>query len=133
MSKNFRTDLMMHRMFEQAKKNNNILIHNPKVMRSILGINDLCRAVLSIIKHKSNPGIYNLSSFNATIDEISDLVARSTKSEKSIDKSFSKSYSYTINSNKFKNTFNFKFTDTASKLLKEIQKGYPKTNKTNRL
>jgi len=132
-SRNLRNDVMINSMSFNAKKNGKIFVSNNNVNRPILGVNDLSRAIWTIIQngHKDLSGIYNLNSFNATVGKIATKVSEiwnvpcenlDTKKTTQIVnfKLQTKSYDFKIHSTKFINAFNFKFSDTLDSITKEL-------------
>lgn len=116
-SPNTRVDLMINSMVHSALSTDEIHISNKHINRPIVGLNDLCRAIYTIITTKtSNPGIYNLSSFNSSVDIISNIVSEIT-SARVIDSGLKGvPYNFMISTNKFEKAFNFKFTDNAESI-----------------
>lgn len=133
-SPNFRVDLMINRMYNNAVELGKIVIHNPELHRPVLGINDLCKAVYVIITTQKKAGIYNLASFNLRIREIAKKVAKSLGNVKiEINKNFTHyDYSITMSTKKFENEFNFQFEETVDSIVKSINAKYNKVNKTER-
>lgn len=136
-SRNLRSDVMINSMSYNAKKNGKIFVSNKDVNRPILGINDLCRAILTIINHgeKHLSGFYNLNSFNSTVGDIAKIVSykwnvpceelntHNQNTEKSINfKLQTNSYNFKIHSTKFINTFHFQFQDTLHSIIDELIK-----------
>ena len=74
---NIRTDVMINAMVNTAMQKGEIHVFNKDTRRSILGINDLCRAIDTIIDNeKTNRGVYNTASFTNTAGEIAESVGR---------------------------------------------------------
>jgi len=132
-SRNLRNDVMINSMCYNAKKNGEIFVSNHSVNRPILGIDDLCRAILKIIEVGSmeKRGVYNLNSLNASVYEIASNVAKICNVNcKDLDvsdikqivnfKLQTKSYDFKIQSNKFEQMFNFKFMDTLDSITKTL-------------
>jgi nucleoside-diphosphate-sugar epimerase/2-polyprenyl-3-methyl-5-hydroxy-6-metoxy-1,4-benzoquinol methylase len=132
-SRNLRNDVMINSMTFNSKKNGKIFVSNHHVNRPILGINDLCRAVIEIVLHghKELAGVYNLNSFNASVGEIANKVSEicnvpcedlSQNSNTPIVnfKLQTKSYDFKIHSTKFINAFNFKFEETLESIAKDL-------------
>jgi nucleoside-diphosphate-sugar epimerase len=132
-SRNLRNDVMINSMSFNAKKNGKIFVSNNNVNRPILGVNDLSRAIWTIIQngHKDLSGIYNLNSFNATVGEIATRVSEiwnvpcenldTTKTTQIVNfKLQTKSYDFKIHSTKFITAFNFKFSDTLNSITQEL-------------
>jgi nucleoside-diphosphate-sugar epimerase len=138
-----RTDVMINAMVNTAMQKGEIHVFNADTRRSILGINDLCRAVETIIddNKKSNRGVYNTASFTNTAGEIAEAVGKHAnvpvidKDPPSVvfnEKLQNKTYDFGISTTKFENTFNFKFTDTLDSITQEMVKHYAKCNKGHR-
>jgi len=121
-SPNTRIDLMINSMVESAKQNGCINVHNGHIDRAILGLNDLCRAIEAILV-KGTPdlsGVYNLSSFNASVDDIANEVSRLIGT-KIINHGLSGTpYDFRISNKKFENTFDFKFSETIETIVESL-------------
>jgi UDP-glucuronate 4-epimerase len=76
-SRNLRNDIMINSMCYNAKINKNIFVHDGNVNRPLLGINDLTKAILTIINNGTldKAGIYNLNSFNSSVSDIANTIA----------------------------------------------------------
>lgn len=74
-SENLRLDLMINRMVWSGLTHGQVQMANPAVRRPILGIKDLCRTVEAIVLGGDHPGIYNVASFNTTVQEVAQFVA----------------------------------------------------------
>jgi|GEM_PF-1638769 len=140
-SPNTRNDVMINAMVSSAIVNKEIKVFNPMIRRPILYINDLCRAVETIILegNHSNRGLYNLASFNSTADiigrktsEVFDdvklsVIDREPTPEENINKKLnSKVYDFAISSDKFISTFNFKFEGTIKDIALELKENLNK-------
>jgi len=129
-SPNLRPELMLNAMTLSAMKARKINVFNPEIARPILGINDLCRAVEAILNGPDAPGIYNLASFNSRVSEIAQKIGKLMDAEivvhenppEQIDnvKTQTKAYDFSINCEKFKKTFNFKFNDTVESIVHDV-------------
>lgn len=133
-SYNFRSDIMLNSMFTSASASGDIFYSNPNILRPILAMSDLCDAVYSIIRNGefSKRGIYNLASFNSTVKEIATeasniMGSRLVKKEDSVNP-----YDFSINTDLFTSTFNFKFTGSVASILNELLRGREQINPTNR-
>jgi len=145
-SKNLRCDIMINAMFRSARETGEVNLFNPQVHRPILGIEDLCRAVEQIILNgnRATSGLYNLSSFNSTAKEIAEKVAKELKAHiilrqplpldqcKTNYKLQSMAYDFSMNTEKFEKTFNFKFKDTVESIVKSLKDNELKAIKTMR-
>ena len=140
-SPNTRNDVMINAMVSSAIVNKEIKVFNPMIRRPILYINDLCRAIETIILegNHSNRGLYNLASFNSTADiigrktsEVFDdvklsVIEREPTPEENINKKLnSKVYDFAISSDKFISTFNFKFEGTIKDIALELKENLNK-------
>jgi nucleoside-diphosphate-sugar epimerase len=74
-SENLRLDLMINRMVWAGLTRGKIQMSNPGIRRPILGINDLCRTVEVMVSGPDQPGIYNVASFNTTVEEVASEVS----------------------------------------------------------
>jgi len=74
-SENLRLDLIINRMVWSGLTHGKVQMSNPQVRRPILDIKDLCRTVEAIVQGSDHPGIYNVASFNTTVQEVGDAVA----------------------------------------------------------
>jgi len=127
-SENFRKDIMINAMYTSYNKHGYITEYNPEVYRPILDIQDLCRAVCSILEQGSieKAGIYNLSSFNSTVSEIVGGVSKyfncPVKKKNGIDNTKLQSglYNFSISSEKFSKAFDFKFNGSIKSILDDI-------------
>tara|TARA_Y100001973_G_C5157440_1_gene311633 strand:- start:328 stop:1260 length:933 start_codon:yes stop_codon:yes gene_type:complete len=143
-SPNLRNDIMINAMTYNAMKNGKVFCFNPEIHRPILGIKDLCRAVETIIEKGSyeNRGIYNLASFNSTAKEISVKVAKTLNADLEIVEKLpetitnvklqTKAYNFCINSEKFTDTFDFKFKESVESIVSSIKEEYDNINMDNR-
>jgi len=140
-SPNTRNDVMINAMVSSAISNKEVKVFNPMIRRPILYINDLCRAVETIILegNHSNRGLYNLASFNSTADIIGrktsevfydvklSVIEREPTPEENINKKLnSKVYDFAISSDKFISTFNFKFEGTIKDIAIELKENLNK-------
>lgn len=126
-----RNDVMLNSMTFNALKDKEIKLYIKDIIRPILGTNDLVRAFKCILNDdKDNRGIYNLSSFNNTAEQLANVVSKITNipiKEYLTDpnniqnaKLQTKCYNFSIDSTKFSNTFNFKFEDTAEIIVNSL-------------
>ena len=138
-----RTDVMINAMVNTAMQKGEIHVFNKDTRRSILGINDLCRAIDTIIddNKKANRGVYNTASFTNTAGDIATAVGKHAnvpvidKDPPSVifnEKLQSKTYDFGISTAKFENTFNFKFTDTLDSITQEMVTQYAECNRDHR-
>lgn len=132
-SPNFRAELIINSMTSSAIKNSQITIMNQNIYRAILGIDDLCRAILRIIDMPNKlSGVYNLSSFSDSVGNIANKISANIQSE-IIDKGTTdQAYSFLISTSKFENEFEFKFNEDIESIVSGILGNYHYINYTNR-
>jgi nucleoside-diphosphate-sugar epimerase len=142
-SKILRNDIMINSMVYHGKKDNEIKLYIKDIVRPILGIKDLSRAIKNIIESKEDKrGIYNLASFNATAETIANTISKEIHvpvKEYTVDptnitnsKLQTKCYNFSIDCKKFQNAFNFEFKETIKSITQEIEKNFDKIIFTTR-
>lgn len=143
-SSNLRNDVMINSMVDSCFKDDHIKLYVKHINRPILGIGDLSRAIQVIITSKEDhPGIYNLASFNNTAYEISRAVSSligkpvveydSHNIEKiTNEKLQTNAYDFAIDSSKFMNNYDFKFTETVESITEELILNYKKSTMSSR-
>lgn len=123
-SPNMRNELVINAMVKSAISNNVVCVYNPSVYRAILSITDLCRAIYTIIIcDKDKRDIYNLASFNDNMENIGKEIANEMNVECKIfedEENFKTSYSFSMISSNFETTFDFKFENGLSSIVKEL-------------
>jgi len=138
-----RSDVMINAMVNSAINDGHIKLYIKDTMRPILGINDLCGAIESIVESEEDKrGLYNLASFNKTAEQIAYGVASVMGvevKEFEVDptqikntKNQTKAYNFSISTLKFRQEFKFKFKDTVESLTRELKYNWDKMEKTNR-
>lgn len=126
-SPNLRSDLMINKMVRIAQKTKKIHIFNAQSFRPILGMQDACHAIETIIEHNGTPGIYNIASFNDTIIHIGKKVAEEIpQTEVIVDKKKTPyTYNFSISTKKFEKEFHFTFKDTVATIVQSLQNNKP--------
>lgn len=125
-SPNLRGDLMINAMTIDSIYANKVTITNPEKWRPILGMNDLCRAIHTILEKTSSPsncdlrGIYNLCSFNDTIGMIGTGVADEVGAKIEV-KDAGGGYDFRMSMVKFMSTFGFLPEDSATSITKDLR------------
>ena len=118
-----RTDVMINAMYDTAVFYKEIKITNKNINRALLGTDDLCRAVHTIIK-KPKPGIYNLASFNTTVAEIANTVAERLDVKLTDRGNTLNVYDFGLDCSLFERKYNFKFQDTPETIVNSLIEGY---------
>lgn len=109
-SANIRSDLMINSMVYSYMTKGFIQVSNDWIKRPILGIDDLVSSIVRILEYdKVFSGQYNLCSFNSTVADISETVAKTLGCEIIKTPNSTKVYDFEISSLKFQNIYNFQF------------------------
>ncbi len=120
-SKRIRNDLMINYMYQNALNKKNITALNLKYFRPILFIDDLVEGIHKILKSNLDDGIYNMCSFNSTIEEISFEVSQ-LMNVKLLKEEGNGTYNFMMDNSKFEESFNFKFTGSVEKIITSLEK-----------
>jgi len=131
-SPNLRADIMLNKMYKHAADEGSISVFNKDIYRPILGIQDLCRAVAAILEGGDHRGIYNLASFNASVDEISQSISQALGGVEIVDKGSAPAYNFSIDTSKFQQTYNFEFRESVDSIVKSLIGGWHEAHKTVR-
>jgi nucleoside-diphosphate-sugar epimerase len=122
-TKNWRNELVVNKMCQDAYKSNLLSLSNAFSWRAILDIQELVNAFSILLQRiKFSQEIYNLSSFNCQIQDIATNVQKITncKIDKGLDSA--QSYSFSMDSNLFCKDFNYEFRCSLDLLIKKILK-----------
>jgi UDP-glucuronate 4-epimerase len=130
-SPNLRVDIMINKMYHEAKQIGYINMFNSNISRPILGIYDLCYAIRRIIQEGDHRGIYNLASFNGVVKDIIHSVGESVKVD-IIDMGHTPSYNFSIDTLKFEDVYKFKFKDTIQSIVDKLSDNYDSCMKSIR-
>lgn len=123
-----RTDLMINSMVHSAITNGYIDINNKHVSRPILAIKDLSNAMLSVINGIFYSGIYNLASFNSTVNEISSVVKEKTSVDIINHGNREGVYDFNTDTSLFKQVFKFKYNETIESIVDDLIESYTTKN-----
>ena len=120
---NLRADVMINAMYDSARAQNKITVTNKHINRALLGIEDLCRGIARCIEQPT-PGIYNMASFNATVDYIATTVAKEL-AVPVVDKGVTaNAYDFGLDTTLFEQTFDFTFAETPATIVDSLIKKY---------
>jgi len=120
---NLRVDVMINSMYHSVQNGTGIQVTNSHISRAMLGIEDLCRAMLHCIEQPV-PGIYNLASFNATVGEIAQAVSDKLGIEITDKGNTANAYDFAIDTALFEQTFDFTFTATPATIVDSLIQNY---------
>ena len=125
-SENFRDDLIINGMTINALANKKITISNENSFRTVLDISDLCAGIYKMIsnpdmiKHK----IYNMGSYSGSIGDIGQQIQSLTDCTIINNDTFKSNYSFTVNCDLFKNTFDFEFLGNVKTIFEGIKNNF---------
>jgi nucleoside-diphosphate-sugar epimerase len=112
---NFRFENLLNSIAVNATFNKKINISNPNNMRSVLGLNDLCRSIEVLINQENFKNkIYNLTSINLKIIEFGEKIKKLTGCELIIENKITTNYSFNCSNKLFETDYNFKFNDSVN-------------------
>lgn len=123
-SPNLRNELMINAMVKSAITEKKIHINNIKVRRPILGINDLTKGINKILLNPVT-GIYNLCSFNNTVEGIAKDISNKLSVPIQYGNDTNNPYDFYFDNIKFEQTFNFKFMDSVSTIVEDLLNNTP--------
>lgn len=119
-SPNLRVDVMLNKMVYDALNVGVITVTNFQLERPILGIKDLGRAIKTIIESDPRPGIYNLASFSASVQDMAEYVADRFDAEVVYKDCSQTPYAFGISTDKFCKTYDFEFQDTLESVVDSL-------------
>ena len=120
---NLRVDVMINSMYHSVQNGTGIQVMNKQISRAMLGMEDLCRAVVRCIEQPA-PGIYNLSSFNATVAEIADAVSKKLGADIVDRGTTNNAYDFALDTSLFQQTFEFTFQETPATIVDSLIESY---------
>lgn len=130
-----RTDLMINKMVNDAQTSNIVSVSSTNVNRSIIGVNDLCRVVHTIITSGNNSsGVYNICSFNSSAHEIASKIQKhfpNLQLQKTESPNLDSPYNFLLDCSKFGKKFNFVFKDTVDDIVDDLKNALPNVKHHN--
>lgn len=125
-SPRMRLDLAINTMLKNAIQKKEITLSNAKIWRPILGLRDLCQAYEQAMNSdKEVSGIFNIASFNATVEELA-LETAAVLAEKMqikvniVDKKVQDYRNYKVTCQKALDTFGYTPDQTAKSIIEEL-------------
>jgi len=116
-----RKDLMINSMVYTAINDKKIVITNKEINRPILALKDLSRAVEQVVKAPAFiPGMFNLASFNSTVEQIAWGVEKYTRISIQDNGTTTGAYNFAINPTKFKSLYNFTFEESLDTTVQDV-------------
>jgi len=114
--------LIVNKMYYNSINEKKINIVSGKSKKSLLFIDDFCRAIESIIKSKKiRYGMFNLNSINTTVEKVAKSISK-INNTKIIYKKGINFYSFFTSNKKFSKYYNFKFSKKLSIIIKSFNK-----------
>lgn len=129
-SPNPRLELMLNSMYCDAVDTGEVKIANPTARRAILGLTDLCRAISAIVESPKAPkGVYNLASIRGDmIHNLGQAVAKEVGAGVVVLPP-TLTYDFMLNTDKFEETFDFRFQDTVESIIEDLRNLSPSMRK----
>jgi nucleoside-diphosphate-sugar epimerase len=124
---NLRADVMINAMYDAARTQGKISVTNKHINRALLGIEDLCRGIAQCIEQPVS-GIYNMASFNATVDYIATTVANELTVPVVDRGKTANAYDFGLDTTLFEQTFGFTFTETPSTIVTSLKERYAESH-----
>jgi nucleoside-diphosphate-sugar epimerase len=118
-SPNIREELMINSMTKKAIREGSISINNKTIKRPILGISDISKAMTKIIEEPIS-GVYNLASFNDTVQSISTYISNSLDANIEETINISGAYDFNMSTDKFQSVYNFNFDESIESIVNEL-------------
>ncbi len=127
-SKRLRDELMINSMLKSSIKNGYLSLMNGEKYRPILFIDELITCIHKILESKINSGIFNLASLNCQIKDIAEEVSSQLNS-KIIYATDKPTYNFMMNTKKFEETFNYRFSGSIENIINSFDSDFVNTLK----
>jgi nucleoside-diphosphate-sugar epimerase len=124
---NLRVDVMINAMYDAARSQGKITVTNKHINRALLGIEDLCSGIAHCIEQPTS-GIYNMASFNASVDYIANTVAEQLAVPVVDQGTTANAYDFGLDTTLFQQTFGFTFTETPATIVDSLIKKYDQSH-----
>ena len=119
-SPNLRAELLLNGLVRSAIHDGYVSVSNAHCHRPILGIQDLCRAVVAILTTAVPPGRYNLASMNVRIGELAELVARRFRVPLR-ETDGATPYDIRVSTSLFRSAADFEFQDSVDSIISALE------------
>lgn len=124
-SPNLRVNQIINKLFLGARAGIKMTVFDPERIFSVLGIEDLCRSVEEIILGGDKRGIYNVGSFETSIQAIVNELAKIFKDlDYSIEKPAKKINHIKFTTRKFEEIYRFKFKETLESTIQSLTQNF---------
>jgi nucleoside-diphosphate-sugar epimerase len=126
-SANLRVNQVVNKMFIESIQTKKLSAYNPDASFSILGIDDFCRAIETIINKNGKIGYYNLASFNSSVRRLSTQIQKKVGNIKVVyDNKYLQTQTCRIDNAKFMKEFKFIFSETPKSIIDALALSYNK-------
>lgn len=130
-SANLRVNQIINKLFLKAKSQTKMTVYDPLSVFSVLGIEDLCRAVEQIILGNDKRGIYNVGSFKTNTEAIIKELSKSFKDlDFEVEKSQKKINHIRLNTIKFQKAYKFEFKETLESIILSLRENFSEKSHT---
>jgi len=120
-SKNMRQANLINSLTATHIRGEDLVISNGDKMRALVGINDVCRSIQTILESEGViNNFYNIVSVNDTIGNFGNEVQKLSGAGLINNDSFKTDFSFNCSSELFESDYNFKFEDTTESIFTEL-------------
>lgn len=116
---NIKKELMINSMVKSYKSDGFIKLNNLNFYRPILWMKDLIFSIENILESNINKQIFNLCSFNSSIGDIGQRVAKILDCEMRILED-TPTYNFKMSNEKFSKLFSYEFQGSLEKIVEEL-------------
>lgn len=124
---NLRADVMINAMYDASKTHGKITVFNKHINRALLGIEDLCRGIAHCIERPVS-GIYNMASFNASVEYIAATVAKELAVPLVDRGTTANAYDFGLDTSLFQQTFGYTFQETPATIVNSLKERYAESH-----
>lgn len=120
-SKNFRIENLLNSLSINAVETGEMTVSNGQNWRAVLGICDLCRAIVCMLSSTPKHRFYNLASYNSTILNVARDIAQISGATLIKNDSMKTNYSFNCCTDRFCEEYGFEFKDDTQSIFKHIR------------
>lgn len=119
-SANTRSDLFLNNMVRHACEHKHFWVNNVHVSRSVLAICDLVHAIKTVCKKPFVGGIYNLKSFDVTMQQAADQICAQLSVSCEVKPPDVLTYDFTVNQHAFCSTYDWQPLCTLEHVIDQL-------------
>lgn len=132
-ARHLRGDLLLNAMVAAHRASGVIPVTAPETYRPVLGARDFVRAVERVLlTPRSEPGVYNLASFNATTGELAERASAVLRADLVLRPRRRAGCDQSVSSALFSDRFDFDFEDTVESIVRSVDDGWDRARVTAR-